>query len=112
MKRFCVHKNANFSTSVTIGGSLVVDVWRATLIGGGEVLQVTHTGCIPVHRVVHSPRIDADIESFYDITAGIKDPSIFNRPSVCSPLDAETLLASENAGKVRPAPRNFLGRRD
>ncbi|XP_063425524.1 mammalian ependymin-related protein 1-like [Mytilus trossulus] len=85
-----VPSNATFEGFATVGAagisgqSLNVQNWKLT--SGTETFYgvVTSPDCVPVQHTHYMPPSTFVVSSFFDITAGIRDASVFTPPTECN----------------------------
>ncbi|XP_072345518.1 ependymin-1-like isoform X2 [Scyliorhinus torazame] len=88
-RSFAIPKNATFVGQIYFGDSLdpgdrlLVDVWMGAFGSGYYSMTYTTHGCFPVSSIYASKEIGFKLESFTNLTKGIRDPDIFKPPPVC-----------------------------
>lgn len=89
----CVPKDAVLETSPVLGGSLKTNLYRFSRTDHDEDVDFievrTQDNCFPVDVFAASNRFGVDENFFWDITLGIKDPSVFNIPPICKKTNSD-----------------------
>ncbi|XP_067831798.1 ependymin-like isoform X3 [Heptranchias perlo] len=88
-----IPQNATFSGQVYIGGSsapgegVLANFWTFAVGDYFYGLTVTEFGCLLMSVFLQNKEGGWNLESFYDLTTGISDPSVFFPPSECNNLN-------------------------
>ncbi|XP_067831790.1 mammalian ependymin-related protein 1-like isoform X1 [Heptranchias perlo] len=88
-----IPQNATFSGQVYIGGSsapgegVLANTWTFAIGDDFYSLTVTEFGCLLVSVILQNKEGGWNLESFNNLTTGIKDPSVFFPPSECNNLN-------------------------
>lgn len=90
----CVPSYFNRVTTITFGdpsaGLVNAQVFQATITGGVNItLLMSQENCVPLSQTAMQPGNTLSIQSFFNLTGGIKDPSVFNVPAACQSRFAE-----------------------
>ena len=102
----CVPKNSSFYMGGTLGASLKYNTFAYAQKDGslGAIIDVSEDGCIPIAELAfQKTKVQGKDNSAYiaawfkNITAGIKDASIFNRPKQCkASAESENIVVDFN----------------
>ncbi|EDV27628.1 uncharacterized protein TRIADDRAFT_63667 [Trichoplax adhaerens] len=102
MPEACVPKNASFYMGGTVGATLKYNTFAYSKKDGslGAIIDVSATGCIPIAELAfQKAKIQSKANTEYiaawfkNITAGIKDSSVFDKPKECkSSKDLENVV--------------------
>jgi hypothetical protein len=88
MHQNCIPSHASFQGSIVLGGALAANLWawEAYINGTRNLFYEVRTAasCIPIEGIIFVRRNRADVNSWWDITKGIKNPAIFTPPSNCN----------------------------
>ncbi|XP_067831792.1 ependymin-like isoform X2 [Heptranchias perlo] len=88
-----VPQESTFYAQIFIGGSsaswegMFANIWLAVIGDSAYTLTVTESGCLPVSAIIYNNESGYAFESFYDLSIGISDPSVFFPPSECTNLN-------------------------
>ncbi|ESO87154.1 hypothetical protein LOTGIDRAFT_154656 [Lottia gigantea] len=85
----CVPDNAKFEGS-HFGGSgnnkVMFNSYSYQAANVTAHFSMTNPGCVPVSQIIYGSTNGVQYfvsQNFYDITPGVKDPTVFNVPSIC-----------------------------
>jgi len=89
MRQDCVPQNATHAGQITIGGELPANIWEweeGPRNSSRRIMELrTVSTCTPIDSFVTGRFIHVDVNYYWNITQGIKDPSIFAPPKTCKP---------------------------
>jgi len=86
MRRRCITDDFKYEVTYTLGSRLSCDLWRH--VNGTRIFEVSvaATTCIPVSDLYTYYAPDETghaFGQFWDVTPGIKDPTVFDVPPIC-----------------------------